>query len=179
MRDVRPAMTLADLAEHLRAFAVERITRDQLQEQLAPVLAADPLDVTKSDSTPWDHAHHDARLFWRLVYLFETEEAEEEDELRRLAGRVVECLACTGSAATTFELLPMIADQERLCMIATKHVAGVISRTGFLSVVAESGYPAHLKLWLRHAGPVALARLCQRLVAGDYATVAASMERAP
>lgn len=172
-------MTLADLTEQLRAFAAAQITRDQLQAHLAPVLAADPLDITKSDSTPWDHAHHDARLFWRLVYLFETEEAEEEDELQRLAGRVVECLAGTESAATTFELLPMIADQERFCMIAAKHGAGVISRIGFLSVVAESGYPAHLKLWLQHADPAALERLCQRLIAGDYATAAASMERAP
>ena len=172
-------MTLADLAEQLRAFAEERVTRDELQAQLAPVLAADPLDVAESDSTPWDHAHHDARLFWRLVYLFETEEAAEEGELRRLAGRVVDCLARTASAATTFELLPLIADQERFCAIAAKHVRGVISRTGFLSVVAESGYPGHLKLWLQHAGPAALERLCDRLGSADYATAAASMERAP
>jgi hypothetical protein len=172
-------MTLADLAEQLRAFAEGRTTRDELQAQLAPVLAADPLDVAESDSTPWDHAHHDARLFWRLVYLLETELEDEGAELRRLAGRVVSCLAHTGSAATTFELLPLIADQERFCTIADKHVRGVISRTGFLSVVAESGYPAHIKLWLQHAGPGALSRLCQRLTAGDYATAAASVERAP
>jgi hypothetical protein len=172
-------MTLADLADQLRAFAEGRTTRDELQAQLAPVLAADPLDVAESDSTPWDHAHHDARLFWRLVYLFETEEASEDEELRRLAGRVVDCLARTGSAVTTFELLPMVADQERFCAIADKHARGVISRTGFLSVVAESGYPGHLKLWLRHAGPDALAQLCRRLTAADYATAAASLERAP
>jgi hypothetical protein len=172
-------MTLADLSEHLRAFSDGSVTRAELQQRLAPVLAADPLDVSQSDSTPWDHAHHDARLFWRLVYLFETEEADEEEELRRLAGRVVECLARTGSAATTFELLPVIVDQERFCVIAAKHARGVISRTGFLSVVAESGYPAHLKLWLQHAGTDALDRLGLRLSAGDYATAAASMERAP
>ena len=172
-------MTLADLAAQLRDFAVGATTREELQARLALVLAADPLDVSESDSTPWDHAHHDARLFWRLVYLFETEEDGEEAELRRLAGRVVDCLARTGSAATTFELLPMIADQERFCAIAAKHALGVISRTGFLSVVAESGYPAHLKLWLQHAGPDALARLCHRLATGDYATAAASVERAP
>ena len=172
-------MTLATLAEHLRAYATGELTREQLQRELAPVLAADPLDVAESDSTPWDHAHNDARLFWRLVYLFETEAADEEEELRRLAGRVVSCLSRTGSAATTFELLPVIADQERFCTIAAKHAHGVISRTGFLSVVAESGYPAHFKLWLQHAGPDALDRLCQRLAAGDYATAAASMERAP
>jgi hypothetical protein len=46
-------------------------------------------------------------------------------------------------------------------------------------VVAESGYPGHRKLWLRHAGPAALERLCGRLSAADYATAAASIERAP
>jgi hypothetical protein len=172
-------VTLSTLTEHLRAYAARDLSREELQGRLAPVLAADPLDVAESDSTPWDQAHNEARLFWRLVYLFETEDADEEEELRRLAGRVVECLTRTGSAVTTFELLPVIADQERFCAIAAKHAHGVISRTGFLSVVAESGYPAHLKLWLRHAGPEALERLCQRLAAGDYATAAASVERAP
>ena len=82
-------------------------------------------------------------------------------------------------AADVLELLPIVVDQERFCAIVAKHIAGVISRTGFLSVVAESGYPAHVKLWLQHAGRGALARLCARLDDCEYAAVAAMLERAP
>jgi hypothetical protein len=46
-------------------------------------------------------------------------------------------------------------------------------------VIAESGYPPHVKLWLEHAGPDALGRLCAALVAGDYRAAAAMVERAP
>jgi hypothetical protein len=46
-------------------------------------------------------------------------------------------------------------------------------------VIAESGYPPHLKLWLEHAPAHPLARLCERLSAGEYDAVAASIERPP
>jgi hypothetical protein len=55
----------------------------------------------------------------------------------------------------------------------------VISRTGFLSVVAESGYPEHVKLWLQHAPPSALERLRERLEAGRYDEVAAAFGAPP
>lgn len=171
-------MNLDRLTEQLRAFAAGLLSREELERWVAPVVAADPLDVEASDSTPWDAAPDDARLFWRLVYLLECE-ALEGDAERRLVGRIVCCLERTASAATTFELLPVLADQDRLCTIAERHVRGIISRTGFLSVIAESGYPPHLKLWLEHAPPRALARLCDRLTAGEYDTVAASIERPP
>jgi len=172
------AVNLEGLAEQLRAFAAGLLTREALERWVAPVIDADPLHVEASDSTPWDSAPDDARLFWRLVYLFDCE-ALDVDVERRLAGRVVRCLERTGSAATTFELLPVLVDQDRLCTIAARHARGIISRTGFLSVIAESGYPPHLKLWLEHAPARALARLCGRLGAGEYDTVAASIERPP
>jgi hypothetical protein len=179
-------MTLADLAGRLDAFAEGRVTRIDLNRWFDALLAADTLGVERSDSAPWDSAPDDARLFWRLVYLFEGEEAGDGDgdaadeaRLRRLARRILDCLARSGSAAATFELLPLITDQERFCAILGKHTAGVISRTGFLSVLAESGYPPHVKLWLEHAEPDHLTRLCARLERGAYDEVEAAFERRP
>lgn len=199
-------MTLADLARQLGAFAGGHATHADLQRWLDTVLSADALGVERSDSAPWDDAPDDNRLFWRLVYLFEApnggsgasggtangvsaegeespaapaEPTAEERQRRRLAQRVIECLARTGSAAATFELLPIVTDQDRLCTIVGRHVRGVISRTGFLSVLAESGYPSHVKLWLEHAEPVHLARLCERLEHGEYDAVSAAFERKP
>jgi hypothetical protein len=76
-------------------------------------------------------------------------------------------------------LFAVIVDQPRLCMIIRRHHAGTISRTGFLSVIAESGYPDHIKLWLEHASSTVLERLCSRLEAGAYDVAAAAFEVPP
>ena len=170
-------MTLAELLALLDDYAASRCTLGAVQARLTTLLAAEPLGVERSDTLSWDRAHHDARLFWRLVYLFET--AEESERSRRNARRVVDAQRATGSAELTFELLPVLLDQDRFCTIVERHVQRTISRTGFLSVIAESGYPAHVKLWLEHAEPPALQRLCDRLQRGEYAEAAAAFERRP
>ena len=179
-------MTLADLTQRLDDFAQSRTTHAELQEWFGTLLAADALGVERSDSAPWDVAPDDTRLFWRLVYLFESDEEEIAGEgeesrsgRRRFARRVVDCLASTASAATTLEMLPILLDQDRFCAIVAKHARGVISRTGFLSVLAESGYPPHIKLWLEHAEPAHLERMCDLLGRGEYAEVAAGFEKKP
>ncbi len=173
--------SLYDLAARLQAFAAGDLTREALDAWMAPVLAADPLDVEHSDAIPWEDAPDEERLFWRLLYLVESSEPAEDDDatLRAFAGRAVQCLASTASAADTLELLPIVGDQPRLCTIVERHARGLVSRTGFLSVLANSGYPPHAKLWLTHADGAALAGLCERLSVGDYGTVARMLERAP
>ncbi|HEX6631408.1 MAG TPA: hypothetical protein VF048_09965 [Gemmatimonadaceae bacterium] len=171
-------MTLDQLTLRLRSFADGELTIEGLRESFLPVLEADPLDVGESDARPWEEAPDDARLYWRLVHLFDTAPDADAPALRRTADRLVRALADAGSA-TTLELLSVILDQDRFCRIVEKRSLGIISRTGFLSVVAESGYPPHVKLWLQHAGPEALARLCGRLGAGAYGEVAGMLERVP
>ena len=112
------------------------------------------------------------------MHLFDQETTEGE-AARRLAGRVVACLESSGSAADTFELLPLLVDQERLLAISAKYRAGVISRTGFLSVLAESGYPPHVKLWLEHASPLALEALGRDLAELRYDRVLSALSRRP
>ena len=175
-------VALADLTSRLAAFARGSVTAAGLSAWIGALLAADPLGADSTDAEPWDASPDDSRLFWRLVYLFDVEAADgpaDEAEQRRLAHRVVRCVESTGSAADVLELLPLVVDQERFCGIVAKHVAGVISRTGFLSVLAESGYPEHVKLWLAHAAPAHLARLCARLADGSYGVVARAFEHPP
>lgn len=174
-------MTLVDLLQRLGDFASGASTMADLRAAIDRVLLADPLGAERSDSGPWDAAPDDSRLFWRLAYLFESADAEADaEDARAFAERIVQCMASTGgSAATTLELLPLLADQPRLCQIVERHARGVITRTGFLSVVAESGYVPHVKLWLAHAPNEALVRLCERLVRGEYAETALTLERAP
>lgn len=150
----------------------------QLRDSFLPALDADPLHVEESDARPWSRAPEDERLYWRLLHLFDTARDSDEAAMRRTATRLVRAVEDAGSART-FELLPLLLDQERFCGIIRKTDAGIISRTGFLSVIAESGFPGHVKLWLQYAGPGALDTLRAALEGGEYARVAAMLERAP
>ena len=171
-------MTLADLAAILRRYAEGEFTLSAIQQQLRPLLAEDSLNVAESDPRPWLRGPEDERLFWRLVYQIESHSVDSP-ALRDWARRIVTCLDQTLSASITHELFAVLLDQRRFCIIARKYQAAQVSRTGFLSVIAESGYPGHIKLWLQHASPRALETLCQRLEAGEYDTVAADFSRPP
>ena len=172
-------MSLEDLIGLLDAYAGGSVGPDAIQARLLPILAADPLDVEASDSTPWDDTHTESRLFWRLVYLFESGAVDGNEEGRRTVRRIVACVRQTGSAELTFELLPVILDQDRFADITARHRAGIISRTGFLSAVAESGYPPHVKLWLEHASHDALSRLVASLLEERYDAVALALDAPP
>ena len=172
-------MTLADLVTLLAEYAEGTLAADALDSRLGAVIAGDSLGVERSDDARWAADHESERLLWRLLYLFEAGAFASDEERRRHAGRVVACLTSTRSHALTYELLPMVLDQERFTTIVARHREGRISRTGLLSVIAESGYAEHAKLWLQHATPAALAQLCDRLERGDYVAVSAMLERAP
>jgi hypothetical protein len=170
--------SLYDLAARLQDFAGGGLSREDLERWFTPILGADSLDIMESDGAEWEHAPHEAQLFWRLIYEFESSDVPD-DALRALAERTVRSLASTASAADTLELLPMLVDQHRFCAIVDRYADGIISRTGFLSVIANSGYPPHAKLWLEHAGLPAVRGLCAAMSEGRYAAVARAMEQAP
>lgn len=172
------SLTLAGLCELLESLASGGLSLDALRGRILPLVAAEPLGAERCDPAPWDTSHHDERLLWRLVHLFE-HEVDGELEARQLAAHVVRCLSRTAGADTTFELLPLLRDQERLVAIIAKHRQGVISRTGWLNVISASGYPPHVKLWLQHASLAALARLCAMLEAEAYDLVAGALEQVP
>ena len=171
-------VTLPALVDLLRQYLAGEVTLETVHAYLLPVLTADSLHVAESDSTAWDTDHQSERLFWRLVYVVEAEPADGAGLVAPLQ-RILGCLDTTRSAASTFELLPLLLDQPRFCSIVRKHEAGPISRTGFLSAIAESGYPEHIKLWLQHASSDALAVLCSRLESGLYDLAAAAFEAPP
>ena len=171
-------MTLADLAELLDSYATGGIDLGALQERFASVVVADPLDVEHTDPGPWERAPDDMRLLWRLIYIFESI-VNDSVEPRDVARRIVRCLAATGSPDATYELLPVILDQERLSSVIAKHRRGIISRTGFLSMLTESGYPSYVRLWLEHASMAAATRLSAMLDSEEYAAVTMTLERPP
>jgi hypothetical protein len=171
-------LTLAGLSDLLATFASGETTLDEVRARFAPLVAADPLGAERCDPEPWEEGHHDERLLWRLVHLFE-HEIDDERVARQLAAHVVRCLSRTGSADATFELLPLLRDQERLAGIVAKHRDGIISRTGLLNVISAASYPPHVKLWLERASIAALARLMAMLTAEAYDLVEETLDQAP
>ena len=110
-----------------------------------------------------------AILYWVALFLF----TGASLTLAILAWRVGKRGVVGGLQGTTVALLTLMAATTGVRARGSPH-------EGFLSVVAESGYPPHVKLWLEHAGPDALTRLCERLDAGEYAGAAVYMaEHAP
>lgn len=170
---------LYDLASRLQAFADGTLERAALDAWCAGVLGGEPLGAKAGTAeADWSASAEEERLYWRLLYLLETTGLPDE-ALRPLVARVLACLGATGSAGDTLELLPLVADAPRLCAIVAKRASGVVSRTGFLNVVANASYPAHVKLWLERAGPQALATLCTAMTDGAWGDVARAVERVP
>jgi hypothetical protein len=170
-------LTLDDFCLQLRRFSSAEIGLAELHAFLTPILATDPLDIEDSVDAAWDSSPHETRLLWRLVYLFEA--GTDEGTLREEACRILDCRDATRDAAVTHELLPILLDQVRFCDIIDKYARGIISRTGFLNVVAESGYPGHVRLWLERATMSALQRMAARLEGRAYGEVAQALERRP
>ena len=171
-------MTLAELTEALRQFVWGDLPLARLHERLRPLIVADVSDESETDPSPWLKGPEDERLFWRLVYHVESH-ADESSRFRDQLRRIVAALDRTGSAAVTHELWPLILDQPRFCIVARKYGSGSVSRTGFLSVIAESGYPRHIKRWLQQASLGGLEALCRRLDGGEYDVVAATFQAPP
>jgi hypothetical protein len=170
-------LTLDDFSLQLRRFTAGEIGLPELVEWIAPILAADSLDIEESADPAWESSPDETRLLWRLIYHFES--ATDEAALRADAARILGFHDATRDAAVTYELLPLLLDQDRLCAIIDKHTAGIISRTGFLSVVTESGYQPHVKLWFARASARALERMAARLAACAYGEVVQALERRP
>jgi hypothetical protein len=170
-------LTLDDFCLQLRRFIIQEIGLAELHAWMTPILAADSLDIEKSADAAWESSPEETRLLWRLLYHFES--GTDEAALRADASRIVRCHDATRDAALTHELLPILLDQDRLCGIIGKHARGIITRTGFLNVVTESGYPAHVKLWFERASEAALERMAARLSGFAYGEVAQALERRP
>lgn len=172
-------MTLAELNDLLRRFTAGELPLAALHDRLRPLIVADPAEEeADSDPSPWLKGPEEERLFWRLVYHVESH-ADESRGFRDQVRRIVASLERTRSAATTHELWPVLLDQPRFCIVASKYGAGQVSRTGFLSVIAESGYPRHIKRWLQNASVDGLEGLCRRLEGGEYDVVAATFGAPP
>lgn len=72
-------------------------------------------------------------------------------------------------------LLELIAERERVLGVIRKHVQGTITRTAFLSFVAEQPWPERVRRRMAALSPADIARLATALEEGDVARLEASL----
>lgn len=152
--------TRSAAAERVRAVATGKETLDGLQRWLSAVFVSDE----------FPGPCHDEVLLNRLMFLFEDESVPASVHVTN-AGLIAEALESALSNDRVLNLLPLLVGYRHLCGVVGKYRGGVISRTGFLSFVAELRYSAELRAWLQKARPEDLDALCTALRDHDVAAV--------
>lgn len=164
--------------EQLVALTEGATLRDDLRRWFTPYLVAFPPPRPENEEPTWDPEAGDKAFFWNLVWLFE-DDGFTEIEHRELAAKVVQLFRCIPSSATALDVLPLIRREAKLCEAIGKHRAGVISRTGFLSVISENFRFESVRGWLSEATLPSLEELCANLHSGDYLAVEQQLPRPP
>lgn len=90
--------------------------------------------------------------------------------------RSVQSLLDNASSNEAVELLlELIAERERVLRILRKYAEGTITRTGFLSFVAEQRWPASVRRCVTALSSADIASLATALQAGDIPQLEASL----
>lgn len=113
-------------------------------------------------------------LIARVAFVLEDESIDLAAH-RLQAGRLAAALDSRLSNEEILSLLPLILGSPRFCLVLSKLEAGTVSRTGYLSFIAESAYGDEAKRWLLAAPMPALRDLGQMLQDRDYVGVARVM----
>jgi hypothetical protein len=112
----------------------------------------------------------DAALITRLSLLFEDDSISQDDH-KDNATIIAAALASAFPSGRILELLPLLLARRRICAAVTNVTSGKISRTSFLSLIAESRLSAHVKRWLSEVQSRDIDLLCRALSTEDVGAV--------
>jgi hypothetical protein len=172
------ASSLDRLIEQLAAVSEGALARSELRRWFTPYLMAFPPERPEDEEPSWDPDADDKALFWNLVWLFD-DDSYTELEHRELATKVVRLIRSVPSTATALDILPLIKHEPKLCEVIRKHRTGIISRNGFLSVIAKNFQFDTVRQWLAEASPQSLDELRANLLSSDYIALDRQLSRPP
>jgi hypothetical protein len=136
------------------------LSREAPEDEFCAWLAALQLGDAEIEPT-------DAALFSLVGNIYEDESLSVEQRITVLA-QVAEVLREGMATLVIPYVVFLVARKERFCGVARKHISGVVSRTGWLSFVAESGLSEPWKRKLEAIDVVELAAICDALERGAY-----------
>jgi hypothetical protein len=169
---------LEALIEKLRAFGAGASDRAALQHWSIPFRSAPILEGPDDEEPIWNPEAEDQALFWTMLDLFE-DEGFSSEEHREFASQLVRLFDEVSPSARRLELLPLLIHRRQFCEVLQKHRAGIISRTGLVSVISKRFRFEPVKDWLLLAPTHTLEELCDRLGSEDYTAVENILSRPP
>ena len=95
----------------------------------------------------------------------------DDEEACHFASRVLSCLNQVPDVEDVQEILPLIRHHEGFAVLIWKRARGLISRTGFKSIVGKRFPFDSLRPWLEEATPEHLARLADLIEREDFVSL--------
>jgi hypothetical protein len=159
-------LELPAITERFRAFVAGASSRSQLESWIADqVLAA----ATTGPIVPTT-ASPERILAYSIGEFFCQIDADDE-EAGHFASRVLSCLRQVPDVEEVQGILPLIRHQEAFAVLISKHARGLISRTGFKSIVRKRFTFDSVRPWLEEASLEQLARLADVIEREDFVSL--------
>ena len=159
-------LDLSAVTEQFKAYIAGASSRSQLEFWIADqVLAVMPtLSVAPVPASP------DRILAYRLGEAFCALQADDE-EAAHFASRIIGCLDQVPDVDGVHDILPLIRQHEAFSVLISKHARGLISRSGFKSVVKKRFTFDSVRPWLEAASLEQLVRLTELIEREDFVSL--------
>ncbi|HJQ12598.1 MAG TPA: hypothetical protein VJ840_16315 [Gemmatimonadaceae bacterium] len=126
----------------------EEISRDDAQLWVANAVMTP--EASKEESSPDDIPNESRQLAFLIGQSFCAFQQDGE-EARLFATRVLHCLEQVNEPDAVIDLLPLIRHHEDFSILVKKYQRGLISRSGFRSIVQKRFTFDDVRFWLAEA----------------------------
>jgi hypothetical protein len=159
-------LELPAITERLRAYVVGASSRSQLESWIADqVLAVSTIEPVASKP-----ALPEQTLAYSIGESFCALQADDE-EASHFASRVLSCLKQVPDVEEVQNILPLIRHHEAFTILISKHARGLISRTGFKSIIRKRFTFDSVRSWLEEASLERLTRLADTIEREDFVSL--------
>ena len=159
-------LDLSAITEQFKAYAAGASSRSQLEVWIADQV----LTVTAAESVTPVPASPDRILAYRLGEAFCVLQADDE-EAAHFASRIIGCLDQLPDVEGVHDMLPLIRQHEAFSVLISKHARGLISRSGFKSIVKKRFTSDSVRPWLEAASLEQLVRLTELIEREDFVSL--------
>ncbi len=159
-------LELSAVTERFKAYVAGASSRSQLEFWIADQVLA----VTSTDSVAHAAASPESVLAYRLGEAFCVLQADDE-EAAHFASRILGCLDQVTDVDGVHDILPLIRQHEAFSVLISKHARGLISRSGFRSIVKKRFPSDSVRPWLEAASLEQLVRLTELIEREDFVSL--------
>jgi hypothetical protein len=156
-------LELPSVTARLRAYVAGDSSRSELEWWIADQV----LSATEASSEDTEARSGDQILAYSIGEAFSALQGDDE-ESRLFAKRVVSCLEQMSDAEEVQDLLPLIRHHDAFAVLISKFARGLISPSGFRSIVRKRFTFDSVRPWLEQASHERLARLAELIEQEDF-----------